>query len=78
MSGNKQNYNTGNNNNNNSNGYPSSYSITKPYGGMPKFMASHGLKIYNDDHVQEAKAIINGYKQASYESAQQQNNSNKK
>jgi hypothetical protein len=33
------------------------YSIYKEYGGMQNFMHSYGLKIWNDDDVEEAKAI---------------------
>jgi hypothetical protein len=33
------------------------YSIYKEYGGMQNFMHSYGLKMWNDDDVQEAKAI---------------------
>ena len=32
-------------------------SIYKEYGGKQKFMLSYGLKIWNDDDVQEAEAI---------------------
>ncbi|KAI0248589.1 hypothetical protein BJV78DRAFT_1234696 [Lactifluus subvellereus] len=41
----------------------SDYYYTKPYGGMQGFMHSYGLKMYNDDDVQEAKAIIDGFRQ---------------
>lgn len=32
-------------------------SIYEEYGGMRNFMHSYGLKMYNDDDVEEAKAI---------------------
>ena len=70
MSSNKQNYNQSNNQGQSSNDQKdasnskevSDYSITKPYGGMKGFMESYGLKIWNDDDVQEAKQIINEMK----------------
>jgi hypothetical protein len=40
----------------------SDYSYTQPYGGMKGFMESHGLKLWNDDDIAEAKSIINGYR----------------
>ena len=47
--------------------YISDYSIVKPWGGMKNFMESYGLRIYNDEDIQEAKAIIKAFKQAEYE-----------
>ncbi|KAI9465403.1 hypothetical protein BJY52DRAFT_1243748 [Lactarius psammicola] len=45
-----------------SSGPKTNYAYTKPYGGMKGFMESHGLKLWNDDDVQEAKAILDGYR----------------
>jgi hypothetical protein len=75
MSNNNQNYNSGN-----QNGYPSDYSITKPWGGMQNFMNSYGLKMSSDSDYQEAKAIVSEMKQAQYQSSHQSNqqNSNKR
>jgi hypothetical protein len=47
----------------------SDYSITKDYGGMQGFMASYGLKIYNDDDIKEAHAILDAMKAADREEA---------
>ena len=30
---------------------------------MKGFMETHGLKLWNDDDVQEAKAILDGYRE---------------
>ncbi|KAH9179332.1 hypothetical protein EDB89DRAFT_1901321 [Lactarius sanguifluus] len=46
-----------------SSGPKTNYAYTKPYGGMKGFMESHGLKLWNDDDVQEAKAILDGYRE---------------
>jgi hypothetical protein len=43
--------------------------ITSSYGGMHNFMLSYGLKIWNPEDVEEAKAIINAFKQADYEAS---------
>ena len=39
------------------------YAYTQPHGGMKGFMESHGLKLSNDDDIQEAKAILDGYRE---------------
>jgi len=44
----------------------SNYSITKSWGGMHNFMASHGLKTYNPDDFDEAHQIIDAIKQADW------------
>ena len=41
---------------------PSNNSIYQTFGGWPGFMHSHGLKPWNDDDVQEGKAIVAGMK----------------
>ncbi|KAI9428371.1 hypothetical protein H4582DRAFT_2106873 [Lactarius indigo] len=46
-----------------SSGPKTNYAYTKPYGGMKGFMESNGLKLWNDDDVQEAKAILDGYRE---------------
>jgi len=46
-----------------SSGPKTNYAYTKPYGGMKGFMESHGLKLSNDDDIQEAKAILDGYRE---------------
>ena len=46
-----------------SSGPKTNYAYTKPYGGMKGFMETHGLKLWNDDDVQEAKAILDGYRE---------------
>lgn len=49
------------------------YAYTAPYGGMKGFMDSYGLKMYNHDDVQEAKSIIQGFReQDKYEWEQNQ------
>ncbi|KAF9026859.1 hypothetical protein BDZ89DRAFT_1161106 [Hymenopellis radicata] len=53
----------------------STNSYYKPYGGWPGFMASHGLKTYDQDDVEEGKAIIQAFKdadRADYEEQQAQ------
>jgi len=46
-----------------SSGPKTNYAYTKPYDGMKGFMESHGLKLSNDDDVQEAKAILDGFRE---------------
>ena len=41
----------------------SDYSIHQSYGGWNNFMHSHGLKPWNDDDVQEGKAIVQAMKE---------------
>lgn len=55
----------------------SNYSITKPWGGMKPFMESYGLKIYNDEDIQEAKLIINEFKKIDWEEKNNNNANNK-
>ena len=50
-------------------GPKTNYEYTKPYGGMQGFMDSYGLKIWNDDDVQEAKAILDGFRKYDAEEA---------
>ncbi|KAF8980155.1 hypothetical protein BDQ17DRAFT_1380899 [Cyathus striatus] len=42
---------------------PSNNSYYKPYGGWPNFMASYGLKPWDDDDVQEGHAIVDAFKE---------------
>ena len=46
-----------------SSGPKTNYAYTKPYGGMKGFMESYGLKLWDDDDVQEAKAILDGFRE---------------
>ena len=46
-----------------SSGPKTDYEYTKPYGGMKGFMESYGLKLWDDDDVQEAKAILDGFRE---------------
>lgn len=51
----------------------SDYSYYKDFGGYNNFMASHGLKVWDHNGVQEGKAIIDSFKeQDRYEWEQQQ------
>jgi hypothetical protein len=55
----------------------SDYRILKDGGfsNMNQFMQSYGLKMHNDDDIQEAKGIIEGFRQvdqANYEARQQE------
>ena len=45
-----------------SSGPKTNYAYTKPYGGMKGFMESYGLKLWDDDDVKEAKAILNEFR----------------
>lgn len=38
------------------------YAYCKPWGGWQKFMLSYGLKPWDDDDVQEGKAIIQAFR----------------
>ena len=49
--------------------------ITESWGGMNNFMLSYGLKMWNPEDVQEARAIINAFKQADYEQSLEEANS---
>lgn len=60
------------------NEYKSNYSYAKSYGGMKNFMESYGLRHYNDDDVQEAHRIIDGFRQADNEAGQRGSSSSKK
>ncbi|BDD63673.1 hypothetical protein MPDQ_000591 [Monascus purpureus] len=40
---------------------PAERAIVKSYGGWTMFMASFGLKPWNDDDVQEAKRILEAF-----------------
>jgi hypothetical protein len=46
-----------------SSGPKTNYAYTKPYGGMKGFMESHGLKLSDDGDIQEAKAILDGFRE---------------
>ncbi|MCJ1301899.1 hypothetical protein MMC08_004700, partial [Hypocenomyce scalaris] len=50
------------NNNNNPAPSRSDAAYTKSAGGMNNFMNSYGLKMHNAADVQEAKAIIDGFR----------------
>ncbi|TFL00210.1 hypothetical protein BDV98DRAFT_570160 [Pterulicium gracile] len=58
-----------NNNNSGSDKYvePSDSSFYKGYGGQKAFLECHGLKIWNDDDIQEGKAILRAMKAADRE-----------
>ncbi|KAH9080426.1 hypothetical protein EDB83DRAFT_2215474 [Lactarius deliciosus] len=45
-----------------SSGPKTNYELTKPYGCMQEFMHSYGLKTWDDDDIQEAEAIFDGFK----------------
>lgn len=46
-----------------SSGPKTNYAYTKSYGGMKGFMETYGLKLWNDDDVQEAKSILDGFRE---------------
>jgi hypothetical protein len=46
----------------------STNSVVKEYGGMPNFMASHGLKPYNTEDFGTARQIIDTMKQGQWSS----------
>jgi hypothetical protein len=48
---------------NQSSGPKTNYAYTKPYGGTKGFMDSYGLKLSDDGDVQEAKAILDGFRE---------------
>ena len=51
----------------------SDYQYYKDFGGFNNFMHSYGLKPWNDDDIQEGKAIIEGFRQQDrYEWEQEQ------
>jgi hypothetical protein len=47
------------------------------YTGMNHFMQSYGLKIWNDDDVQEAKEIIKGFRAIDEQNARAEEQKNK-
>ncbi|KAH9179335.1 hypothetical protein EDB89DRAFT_2239122 [Lactarius sanguifluus] len=46
-----------------SSGPKTNYALTKPYGGTQGFMHSYGLNMWSDNDVQEAKAILDGFRE---------------
>ncbi|KAH9002677.1 hypothetical protein EDB86DRAFT_2847478 [Lactarius hatsudake] len=60
-----------------SSGPKTNYELTKPYGGMQGFMHSYGLKMWNDDDVQEAKAILDGFREIDAAAAEEDKASSK-
>jgi hypothetical protein len=71
---------SGRNNNNkssssSSNIPPSTNSIVKPFGGMHGFMNSYGIK-QTQEGYEEAKEIINAFKQADMQQNNQSSNGN--
>lgn len=65
----------GNNKLSSSNNQPSTYSIVEPYGGMHGFMSSYGIK-HTQEGYEEAKEIINAFKQADVEQSNQSSSGN--
>ncbi|KAH9080429.1 hypothetical protein EDB83DRAFT_2339380, partial [Lactarius deliciosus] len=54
-----------------SSGPKTNYELTKPYGGMHGFMRSYGLKTWDNDDVQEAKAILDGFRKVDAAAAEE-------
>ena len=46
--------------------------VKKSWGSYSNFMASYGLKMYNEDDVEEARRILDDFEEADRQQAQQQ------
>lgn len=58
-----------------SSGQKSNYQYHKEAGGYNNFMHSHGLKPWDDDDVQEGKAILDAFREYDRQDAEAQGKS---